>query len=129
MGSIAAVGFYYDGRSKIFNSYISNFTIFLISRSYLNFKLRVSRNTLSHSSVILFKFSRTYLNSTFQISHTYLNFKLRLSRLSYPRHTHSITELCAIVPHLRQQMAYMYTYLLSFPDRWPFPTHFSELLS
>jgi len=49
--SIAAAEFCYDGRSKIFNSYISNFTIFLISRSYLNLKLRVSRDTLSLSFI------------------------------------------------------------------------------
>ena len=37
--SIAAAGFFYDGRSKIFKSHISNFTNLRVSCSYLNFKL------------------------------------------------------------------------------------------
>jgi len=49
--SIAAARFLYDGRSKIFKSYISNFTNFQIFSTYLNFKLsyfQISRDALIH---------------------------------------------------------------------------------
>ena len=115
--SIAAAGFYYDGRSTYLNFKLSNLPLIF---KFQTFESPATASFIHPRSCISnFQISCTYLNSNFQISRTYLNSNLRVSSPFHPQYTHSITDnsLSILVQHFPQQMAYMY--LLSFPNRWP----------